>query len=103
MTDNKTNFGDTIVSDHTTSTHRVVVISPRDTPGHVWVVFNNLIGEYRMEMRMPPLGRHDSWHFRNALEGIIRWADNESFPARDDFKMRVARERMEQEAQEDQS
>ena len=103
MTDNKTCFGDTIVSDHTTSRVRVIMISPRQTPGHVCISINHLTGEYRMDMRIPPLGRHESRHFRNALDGIITWADNESFPARDEYNLRVARERMELEAQEAQS
>jgi hypothetical protein len=99
MTDNKTAFGDKIVSDitNTAGSLRRVVIAPRDVPtACVSIEFNNLLGDYLLTLDSSlPLNRHFARNLSNALSGIITWADNESWPARDDYNMRIARERME--------
>jgi hypothetical protein len=100
MTDNKTAFGDKIVSDITNAANslRRVVIAPRDVPSGVYVSieFNNLLGDYLLTLDSNlPLSRHFARNLSNALSGIITWADNESWPARDDYNMRIARERIE--------
>lgn len=99
MTDNKTSFGDKIVSDITSpdKTLRRVVIAPRDIRGvRVSIDFDNTTGEYLLKIdHAVILNRGSARHLSNNLSGIITWADNESWPARDDYNMRMARQRIE--------
>ena len=100
MTDNKnicTPFGDRITTDVTnkSNTLRRVNICPRDVPGYVQIEFDLTTGEYVLTLEISSMNRHFARNMSNSLGGIITWADNESWPARDDYKMRIVRQRME--------
>lgn len=97
MADNKTSFGDEIISDltNTAKTMRHVSIAPRGVSGYVNIEFDLTTGEYRLTLDTVPMNRHRARDLSNALGGIITWADTESWPASHDHSMRLARDRME--------